>query len=88
MKFLARIVIFELLWYDKNAKLTEYSRKRVRAIIMDSHALFLPQLHIEFDKNANSTYVIVVTPFSRKVSLATIGVCVFCAWLRSRTFYN
>ncbi len=24
-------------------------------------------------------YVIMVTPISRKVSLATIGVCVFCA---------
>ena len=36
-------------------------------------------LHIEFGKNANSIYVSAVTLISRKVSLATIGVCVFCA---------
>ena len=41
----------------------------------------------EFVKNADSIYVIVVTPFSRKVSLATIGVCVFSAvYFGSRTF--
>ncbi len=35
---------------------------------------------IEFVKNASSFYVSVVTPISHKVSLATIGVCVFCAF--------
>ena len=45
----------------------------------DNYTLFRHNYIIEFDKNANSIYVIVVTPISRKVSLATIGVCVFCA---------
>ena len=40
---------------------------------------FVHNNFIEFDKNANSIYVIVVTLISHKVSLATIGVCVFCA---------
>ena len=45
----------------------------------DNYTLFCHNYVAEFVKNANSIYVIVVTPFSRKVSLATIGVCVFCA---------
>ena len=47
--------------------------------LWDNYTLFRHNYIIEFDKNANSIYVIVVTPISRKVSLATIGVCVFCA---------
>ena len=36
--------------------------------------------YCEFDKNANSIYDDVVSTLpSHKVSLATIGVCVFCA---------
>ena len=54
----------------------------------DNYTLFCHNYIIEFVKNANSIYVIVVTPFSRKVSLATIGVCVFSAvYFGSRTFY-
>ena len=37
---------------------------------------------IEFDKNANSTLIcnmVRLRPISHSVSLATIGVCVFCA---------
>ena len=43
----------------------------------DNYTLFCHNYITEFVKNADSIYVIVVTPFSRKVSLATIGVCVF-----------
>ena len=46
----------------------------------DSYTLFEHNIIIEFDKNANSFYDnIMITPNSHKVSLATIGVCVFCA---------
>ncbi len=45
--------------------------------LWDNYALFCHNYITEFVKNADSIYVIVVTPFSRKVSLATIGVCVF-----------
>ena len=45
----------------------------------DNYTLFCHNYITEFVKNADSIYVIVVTPFSRKVSLATIGVCVFSA---------
>ena len=47
----------------------------------------MPQLHYEFDKNADSIYVVVVTPISRKVSLATIGVCVFYALTSVGAFF-
>ena len=43
---------------------------------------------MHFDKNASFIYVIMASPFSRKVSLATIGVCVFCAaYFGGCTFY-
>ena len=49
-------------------------------IYRDGYTLFEHNIIVEFDKNANSIYDdIMVTPISRKVSLATIGVCVFCA---------
>jgi hypothetical protein len=48
----------------------------------DNYTLFCHNYITEFVKNADSIYVIVVTPFSRKVSLATIGVCVFVRLLR------
>ena len=35
---------------------------------------------VEFDKNADSVYVGVFILISHKVSLATVGVCVFCAF--------
>ena len=41
----------------------------------------------EFDKNANSINIIVVTLNSYKVSLATIGVCVFVRLLRWAHFF-
>ena len=58
------------------------------SLYRDSSAHFEHNIIIEFDKNANFIYDdIVVNPFSRKVSLATIGVCVFCAvYFGSRTF--
>ena len=59
----------------------------VLSFYRDSYTLFRHNYIIEFVKNADSIYVIVVTPFSRKVSLATIGVCVFSAvYFGSRTF--
>ena len=64
--------------YTIGAKLTEYV-KMCSFLIGIAIPIFCHNYSIEFDKNANSFYVIVVTPFSRKVSLATIGVCVFCA---------
>ncbi len=55
----------------------------------DNYTLFCHNYITEFVKNANSIYVIVVTPFSRKVSLATTGVCVFSAvYFGSRTFLS
>ena len=51
----------------------------VLSFYRDNYTLFRHNYITEFVKNADSIYVIVVTPFSRKVSLATIGVCVFCA---------
>ena len=60
----------------------------VLSFYRDNYTLFRHNYITEFVKNADSIYVIVVTPFSRKVSLATIGVCVFSAvYFGSRTFY-
>ena len=42
--------------------------------------IFAHTNNIEFDKNADSIYVGVFIPVSHKVSLATIGVCVFSAF--------
>ena len=59
----------------------------VLSFYRDNYTLFCHNYITEFVKNADSIYAIVVTPFSRKVSLATIGVCVFsAAYFGSRTF--
>ena len=43
---------------------------------------FATTIFVEFDKMQIPFYVVVVTPISRKVGLATIGVCVFVRLLR------
>ena len=40
---------------------------------------FFQKSFYEFDKNADSIYGFWYYTYSHKVSLATIGVCVFCA---------
>ena len=50
-----------------------------RRIIFYRDIIPFSQLQFEFDKNANSDSVVVKIILFRRVGLATIGVCVFCA---------
>ena len=50
-----------------------------RRIIFHRDTIPFSQLQFEFDKNANSDSVVVKIILFRRVGLATIGVCVFCA---------
>ena len=52
----------------------------------NNYTCFLPQLHCEFDKNANSIYVIVVMPFHIKFVERQSEFAFFVRWLRLRTF--
>lgn len=50
-----------------------------RGIIFRRDTVPFSQLQFEFDKNANSDSVVVKIILFRRVGLATIGVCFFCA---------
>ena len=50
-----------------------------RRVIFHRGTIPFSQLQFEFDKNANSDSVVVKIILFRRVGLATIGVCVFCA---------
>ena len=50
-----------------------------KRIIFYRDVIPFSQLQFVFDKNANSDSVVVKIILFRRVGLATIGVCVFCA---------
>ena len=50
-----------------------------RRMIFHRDSIPFSQLQFEFDKNVNSDSVVVKIILFRRVGLATIGVCVFCA---------